>query len=579
MNDEFKHSRRNFVKGGLIAAGSALPVAALCDAIFKSVVRDAFADAAGASSAPRNYINVAALAAPCRYAFDQWVRVNDSDAALAPNPMVSTRLAASGGVYTDSSYEVFKVSNSTSGGILVPSFFKGSVTTSAGNQPLTDLLQNMLVIRGFGTNIDGHPGNHQNQLMPINGAPSISGAVADVSSLIFPAVQYPARSGYTTFSSATAKGMATVGDPALQSLMTAFGPTNATRVADIKAAHANTINYYEARLKALTQSSDASAQGLALNVENARKLMKRGISDIQNYWGPAVQKYTSVVQGALRANGIYGVSDLPITNTQGTSNFGFTRDNLFHFQTADNADGFYVMAPNLDMRQTLAQATTYYFAEGLALAEYLITQQLGGVLEIQLPYLYSIDATVFSTPAQTATKTLTATYISHDMHTTGGVSTVLYTNALFRAFSAGVLELSNKLKSMTSANGGNVWQDTVVHLTGDFGRVPRSDGTGSDHGFNQMVQSVYSGLITAPMVVGNVMAGGIYSGYDGSQGLGAPIDSYSQAGRPTPIMAASTLAEMLRLPANPYHNLAAPLVQVVNGQLAYASFGQGKTVG
>lgn len=570
-------SRRNFVKGGVIAGASVLPIAALCDAIFKSFLRSAYAQASGAVSLPRNYINVAALGAPCRYAFDQWVRVNDTDTALAQNPMVASRLVNSGGNYVDTSYETFKVTNSTATGVLVPSFFKGSVATTAGNQPLTDLLSNMLVIRGYGTNIDGHPGNHINQLMPLPGAPSISGAAADASNQIFPAVQYPPRSGYTTFSSANSKGLAAIGDPALQNLMEAFGPNATTKVAEIKAAHKNTIDYYQSRLKALSQSSDPTAQALALNAENARKLMARGISDIQTYWAPAVARYQGIINQALQATGVYGVSDNPIVNPRGTSARGMPADNLFHFQTAANADGFFITAPGFDVRQSLAAATIPNFAEGLALAEYLISQNLGGVLEIGLPGLNTVNPLVLNSATSTDTTTLNG-YVAHDMHTTGGVLMVTYTNALFRAFSAGILELSSKLKSVTTAQG-NGWQETIVHLTGDFGRVPRSNGTGSDHGFNQMVTSIYSGSIDAPLVVGNVMAGGIYGGYDGSQGLGAPINNYGQSGRPTPLMAASTIAEMLRLPANPYRNLAAPLIQMVGGKAQYSSFGQGKTVG
>jgi hypothetical protein len=237
-----------------------------------------------------------------------------------------------------------------------------------------------------------------------------------------------------------------------------------------------------------------------------------------------------------------------------------------------------VAADGFDMRSVLANATMSTFPEGLALAEYLITQGLGTALEIELSTLDNITATVFTDATQTAT-TSQSYYVYHDMHTLGGALMVFFTNALFRAFSAGILELSNQLKNVTASTGKNAWQETVVQLTGDFGRIPRNDGTGSDHGYNQMVSSVYSGCIAqGPFVVGNVSNGGLITGYDGTQGMGAAIAGYTQPGRPSPMMEASTVAAMLRVPNNSYQNSAAPLIKMVNDEVQYSEFGQGKTV-
>ena len=577
-NDPKDSSRRRFLGGGLLlGATHAVPYVALCEAIFNSFVRQAYADVSGATTIPRNYINVAAMGAPARYSFDHWVRVNSSDAALVPNPMVATRLVASGANYCDTAYETFYVQNSNTAGIEVPSFFKSSVQTSSANQPLTDLLANMLVIRGYGTGIDGHPGNHTAQLMPLNGAPSISGTAADNASAPFAAVQYPNRGGYTTFSSANGKGLAVVGDPALQSLMQAFGPNspNAQKASALKAAHANTVTYYQQKLNSLAQQGDPTSQSLAVNVDNARKLMKRGISDITAYWTPALNRYQTIINNALQANsGIYGINDKPIVNSGGSNSTGLPTDSLFHVYN-NGASPSLPTATGFDVRTSLANATMSNFASGLALAEYLISQGLGSVLEISLPQIDGVVAQI-KMGSSTATSN---TSIVHDMHELGAVMTVTYTNALYRAFSAGILELSNQLKKTSIAGGTNAWNETIVHLTSDFGRIPRSDGTGSDHGFNQMTTSVYSGCIAqGPFVVGNVTNGGSIGGYDGSQGLGAAIDGYSQLGRPTPLMAASTITAMMRVPKNPYQNLAAPLIQLNNDQVVYTSIGQGKTV-
>ncbi|MGZ6479972.1 MAG: twin-arginine translocation signal domain-containing protein, partial [Bdellovibrionales bacterium] len=160
-----------------------------------------------------------------------------------------------------------------------------------------------------------------------------------------------------------------------------------------------------------------------------------------------------------------------------------------------------------------------------------------------------------------------------DMHDTGAMASLLICTAFYRGLAAAILELSRQL-------GSEKWGNTVLQVIGDFARSARSSGSGSDHGFNQMVTSVYSGAITnGPYVVGNILqevAGG-GGGYGGSQGVGASIDGYNQKGMPTPTAAASTVAALLNLPKNPYENIAAPLAKLEGGQLKVMFPGKVKT--
>jgi hypothetical protein len=125
--------------------------------------------------------------------------------------------------------------------------------------------------------------------------------------------------------------------------------------------------------------------------------------------------------------------------------------------------------------------------------------------------------------------------------------------------------------------GTDLWSETVLQITSDFGRITRADGGGSDHGFNQMITSVYSGIIKTPLVIGNIYQtynNGYGAGYAGTQGVGAPIEGYNQSGRPTPVMPASTVAALLRVSKNPFENLAAPLVKIVGNQAVAVATGK-----
>ncbi|MNT35536.1 hypothetical protein D3C72_1715670 [compost metagenome] len=108
-----------------------------------------------------------------------------------------------------------------------------------------------------------------------------------------------------------------------------------------------------------------------------------------------------------------------------------------------------------------------------------------------------------------------------------------------------------------------------MQIQGDFGRSARADGTGSDHGYNQMVTSAFSGAFTnGPIVVGNIKQSGSEEKYSGTQGLAAGIPGYNQKGMPSPSMAASTITALLGAPHNPYANTAEPLVSLLNGRLS-----------
>ena len=136
-------------------------------------------------------------------------------------------------------------------------------------------------------------------------------------------------------------------------------------------------------------------------------------------------------------------------------------------------------------------------------------------------------------------------------------------NQYYRGITAGVLELIEQLKKTKIANK-DIWSNTVIQFTSEFGRSARNNGSGSDHGFNQMISSVLSGeVLNGPHVVGNVLT----SPTLGTQGIGAPIENYNQKGLPNPVMMASTLAAVLKISPNPFANVAAPLCEFENGVL------------
>ncbi|UOF01607.1 hypothetical protein [Bdellovibrio reynosensis] len=547
MGDGNNFTRRGFIATGAIAGAAALvptPIERLLNVLSSGFISEAQAEASGNVGA-RNYINILMAGGPMRYTFDHWMRTNSSDPTLDFNPMITNKFVSSGG-------RVIGVENATFNynGVLVPHMFSHSVFhRNGGQRPLRDLLNNMLVIRGYGSGFDGHPFNATIQQAPVGGVSSVAGLAADYSTKTFEAVEFPDRGAFGNYSSTKGKALNKVSGP--HALLEGFGGPQGGRVKGRSLADRNreAFDLAQARLRAYAQSDFAGNVIVGKNLSNAVELMKKGSGNLDSFWGPAVARYKSIIENSMRQQGLVGINDVPLISDQG---------NLWRVHVTDGNRGLTVSS-DFDMRDaTKSMTCPGALSEGLAMAEYVLKEGLVTSLNLQVGDLDNITLKEVGGGVRmfNAVK---------DMHETGAIPGVLLCTAYYRAIAAGLLELIDQLKA-TQRNGSDLWSETVVQIISEFDRSGRSNGTGSDHGFNQMVTSVYSGAITnGPFVVGNIQRGGHGGGYTGTQGIGAPIDGYNQKGMPSPTMAASTVAAVLRVPHNPYENLAAPLVQLNGG--------------
>jgi hypothetical protein len=553
--DNHSSGRRSFLQSSALGGVGliTLPYEKLLDAIAKNIITQAHAAEMGTAS-ELFYINYGMIGAPSRYCFDHWIKVNANDPAATVNPFVVTEMQATNGVYDNAVYSTFSYR-----GLEIPTFFKNQVTTSSGPKALTGLADNMLVIRGYGTGADGHVLNFINQLIPSSGLPSISGAHADQTQAPFAAVQYPNRFDWSAYSSELGKSIVTSSDskPA-HDFLRAFKPLQNTKGRDLKNQKRDLFDAAQAKLKSISGNKKAAASR-GLNLENANKLMKLGLTRLEAFWPNAMSRYNTIVTTALRETNIPGLSDKPVVNSRLSTDFDV---------------GFLGVDPKMtkasyDLRSSLALTYTLYMAESFALAEFMIRENLSQTIEIgQLDGVMIRDIVLDRVDVGVNDKSV-GVHVC-DMHASGRVAALFYSSMYFRALSACILELKTQLSSVASGSG-TLWDKTVLQVSSDFGRAARDNGTGSDHGFNQMVTSVISGLIKEPMVIGNISNRGPQEGaYSNTQGVRAPIAGSNIAGLPTPAMPASAIAAILKIEKNPYANLAEPLVQVVGDRVQYA---------
>lgn len=513
-----------------------------------------------AQSTARNYINVMMPGAPMRYMFDHWLKTGSSDGELQFNPMTSNSYT-----YSGNNISGVGIKYHTYNGMMVPHLFSQNVQLSGGPSSISALLDNMLVIRGYGTGVDGHTANSMKQMAPLGGVPSLTGLVADNSSKIFEAVQAPARGQFTSFISQKGKAVNVlpINDP-LKTLLVGFGKPSTQEARSLKERNADAFDRAKRTLASRGAESNAASKILNSSLSNAESLMKKGIGNLDAYMQEALPRYQKVVTDAVRTINIDSISVNPVVTNSSSEN---------RFNWGMQSGNIYLVGPDYDLRNALTNTFIGVYAEGLAMAEYVINENLAQSVEIMASSLYNFFVPRFESASDYNTVVPAANLeLILDMHATGSHTNVFAFNAYYRGITAGILELISKLKAK------NTFNNTLIQFTSDFGRITRSNSTGSDHGFNQMITSAISGAFSGgPYVVGNISRTGLNGDYAGTQGLGASIKDYNQKGRPTPLAPASTVAELLAVEHNPYANLASPLVKIKNGKLDY-TFGKGAIV-
>jgi hypothetical protein len=93
-----------------------------------------------------------------------------------------------------------------------------------------------------------------------------------------------------------------------------------------------------------------------------------------------------------------------------------------------------------------------------------------------------------------------------------------------------------------------MFDDTIINVSGEFNRRPRTDGSGSDHNWEGANYTMYSGCFAGPKIVGNIRASTGETGYVGTWGFGAAIAEIGNRALDLGHVSAS-IATMIRVPS------------------------------
>lgn len=547
-----KMNRRIFVKNGLTSAllGSSFNEA-FARALIMNTLRGAVAEAQGVFS-QRNYINLQLYGAPSRYQFDHWLRTNTDDPALLPAIMNSTAFTynSTNRLVTGAEARLF-----SHNGVLVPHIF--STLSDADKNAFLD---SFLVIRGYGSGVDGHDINSTFQLYPLSSEVSLSGLLADESNRFFQAVQFPTRTKGSAFVSHKSITINSLGQKPLDDL---FKPiTTASGGRSLRNSNQTLISNIRSLLNQL--SGEEKAIKIAKNsLDNAYAILNSGVSDLSSTWTSLVADYTAVITNAVRSGSLPGID----ATMDGMQSIGAVSDAGSLFKI-DRIGGLHTITNGKNLLAIATEANIINLAESLAFADCCISNGLVSSVEVLGGDMMGVK---FDPDVSNSSTNLFQFGMDH--HQTGPYAVIYLMSRYYKGLMAGLIFLRQKL----IASGK--WDNTVIHIVSEFDRTIRSNNTGSDHGFNQMISSVFSGVIRGgPYVVGNIKLAPPSTTTVGTQGVAAPIQNYNQSGRPTPIMMASTVSQLLGVSRNPWQNIALPLIQLNGDGTLSLPFGKGKIV-
>lgn len=530
------------------AAVSFDPVRALIHGLVDGLTNKAQAG----TSTPRNYLYVAFPFGPNRYHFDlplaPYAGLNNPSYTYPTGSMNPGMVTAFNGTGTTASYKSVVVQAPTSGTKLrMPQIWGWTIPTVGGTWiPMATLLDHMIFIRGI-TSLDGHIDSQLLQIHPRAGAPTLDGAITDQSTRAVPAL---ALSGSPNiFSSAKGIGNVrleaiSVQDNPLQKILAPFDRSS-DRLANTY------LNRRQAMDVAISKAMDAlgeaarlrnpGAQALWSNRSTAESMIRRGLGDVSSVYSTLVNKYQGLVAQCANEHLLrraVGVTDRDLIYAN------FPADQIQADVSPFNPTVHEIFSA--DLVQPARGTQLKGLAESFAIAEYLFLQGYSSAVTAGCTGISGLNVSGYAS-------------WGWDEHGTGSAISMIMNSFAFRGVAACLYEFTRSLKA------GGIFDETVIHLGGEFSRAPRIDMKGSDHSPNGNAISLICGAIKQPYVIGNTKAEDTGDPlHKGNFGIGDATDLDGGRRVPSAGNQASTLAHLLRV-NSPSPNDASMLYDGSNG--------------
>lgn len=502
-------SRRKFLKDLNSLALSSGMVYGL-DQLFNIMIGQSVAQASTESSYPYRYVNFVTSGGPPRWYFDQPLNPKNSSSTFIPGNF-GTIIKNSGGKWaTEHSVKSVKFGAEN---IFMPPVW--SLKSAGTGVALSSLLQQTVMIRGLNMEINSHTVNRERTVRPFNSTPSITGLVGAYAQKPIPSMGHIGTS--TTIAYKGTDGSTPVAVSFTNPIPNVTSPFNVNEIVkydDLDYSIQRALTAIDTYAKVNKMSSSGNEQSL----ENTYKMFERNLSQFTKTFATLLDKYQKIVTQEIKADFPGITTDLKDIKPDGSKVFQYT-------------SGQYLTAGD-NIKSLLDASDAPRVAYAFAFAEFALKENLTSALSLDMGGNFG---------------RFKNTTISHDQHFIGSVTSTILTSLYYRSVLGCMTEFKKSLEAV------NLWQSTVVHMASEFSRTPRTDGAGSDHGFESGSTSIISGMIQKPGLVGDIYQTppeSMASQYAGTWGHAAPcITENSKKRNIINDDVVSTLCEMLQIPS------------------------------
>lgn len=510
---------RWFGVGGAVSCLDWNPYRPFFEALTQGLIQKAHAQSTGIQA--KNYVLFLQGGAPPRWCWDGFLNPSGLDANFVANGSVKNFVTSAKQGYTGITAEmIYKNSaaynyrrGSVDKSIHLPAlwdiplpYYDGSKGIVDANSPLMrSYLQHAMIIRGVNMGVDiGHVRGPELVSMPSPSKRSLTGAVAETNRGKFPAIGIaPSAVPYLGYKStmqipiAISRGGGVKGplfdflEPFLIAPAGSLAVANKTNEALMEAAMDQALLELKAYATVRRPGSE-----ILYDTLNASKSM---FQDVTTKFGDVVATYNAILA-------------------------------RYKAVVAASKTAFPGMIP------TPVDLTSHrdHFSVGFAVAEFMIKNGLSTSFSFSMAGAMGVG------------KILNDSGVSKDLMTYNDEHTeadrqasAINCHFTYRSFMACLHLFRQNI-------GESAWNNTVVQLASEYGRTPRTDGTGTDHAPGANVATVFSGAIKQFIPIGNI-AKSNSNGNPGTWGYKAatPIQGISSPIEITNAMAANTIGALL----------------------------------
>jgi len=365
----------------------------------------------------------------------------------------------------------------------------------------SDLLKHMQMFRGVDMQINNHAISNSRQVAPVLGGLSIGGILADASQFPIPGAFAGAPAG-NSFKSEKGTAAIPLGlDGKTNPIEILLRPFRQPKASSLKDPNwekviGSSLEQFE------TYSANIGIRPIVLTdaYGQSMELIKSDKFSIKERWPATLAKYQAALSEALNRERINQIFNFPV-KADGTAQFNIDRGN--------------VRLTDSDLRGIFADASMTAVACAFAISEILITERITSNITFGL------------NPPTGLKSQGKAIEIPHDQHFVGSALSTISTTVFYRGIINCLHDLVRELQKADQFN------NTVIHIGSEFSRTPKSDASGSDHGFYGSSASIISGKISEFGLIGHVYKDGKLNGsgtYPGTWGRAADFPGLD--GRP-----------------------------------------------